>query len=193
MDLLSLDSAALLLSTVDVAAGAYSKIRLEISDPEFVRDDDSVFTGDDIQLVANGHVDLNTQGDVFIVADDITVVSLDLDVENSVQINQTGSSRYILRPQIFVDNEASGEEGIIINGAVITSVGLNNGQLTVSSPQGQSTTDLTIMTTGQTQIRTTGGIPLVLATLVVGSTVNIVGTIDMDTGVITATHIQVML
>lgn len=195
MDLLSLDSAALLLAVADVDAGAYSKIRLQVSDPEFVRNDDSVFAGEDIKLVANGQVDLNTQGDVFVVADDITVVSLDLDVDNSLQINQTGNGRYILRPQIFVDNETSGEEGIIIDGAVITLVDLNAGRFTIvmPPPQAQSDMDLIVITTSHTEISATGGAPLALATLMLGSTVDIVGAINMETGVITASRIQVVI
>lgn len=191
MDLLSLDSIALVVSAADIGAGSYSKIRLQISDPEFVRDDDSVFSGDDIQLVANGHVDINTQGDVFIVANEVTVVSLDVDLDNSVQINQTGNGRYILRPQIFVDNETSGEEGIIIDGAVITSMNLSTGVFTIETPGSQGDLDLNVRTTNQTAITSVVGLPLGLATLLVGSHVDIVGTIDVETGVVTASTIRV--
>lgn len=193
MDLLALDSTAQILAAADVQAGAYNKIRLQISDPEFVRNDDSVFTGSDIQLVANGHVDLNTQGDVFIVGNEVTVVSLDLDVENSVQINQTGNGRYILRPQIFVDTDVSDEEGIIISNATIVSIDLSTNQFTVSTSETEANIDITVMTTQATDIVTVGGAQLALASLLIGSTVDIVGTIDMDTGVVTATEVQVSL
>ncbi len=193
MDLLSLDSAALVLAMADIDAGAYSKIRLQVSDPEFVRDDDSVLTGGDVQLVANGHVDLNTQGDVFIAADDITVVSLDVDLDNSVQINQTGNGRYILRPQILVDNDASGEEGIIINNATITTLDVNTGAFTISTDNHQSSADLRIVTTIETDIVAANGLPLLLSTLSVGSSVDVVGTINMETGVVTASRIRMLL
>lgn len=193
MDLLALDSTAQILAAADVQAGAYDKIRLQISDPEFVRNDDSVFTGSDIQLVANGHVDLNTQGDVFIVGNDVTVVSLDLDVENSVQINQTGNGRYILRPQIFVDTDVSDEEGIIISNATIMSIDLSTNQFAVSTSETETSVDIAVNTTQETDIVTVGGLQLALASLLIGSTVDIVGTIDMDTGVVTATEVQVSL
>lgn len=193
MDLLALDSTAQILAAADVQAGAYDKIRLQISDPEFVRNDDSVFTGSDIQLVANGHVDLNTQGDVFIVGNEVTVVSLDLDVENSVQINQTGNGRYILRPQIFVDTDVSDEEGIIISNATIVSIDLSTNQFTVSTSDSEANVDISVITTQDTDIVTVGGAQLALASLLIGSTVDIVGTIDMDTGVVTATEVQVSL
>jgi len=193
MDLLALDSTAQILAAADVQAGAYNKIRLQISDPEFVRNDDSVFAGEDIQLVANGHVDLNTQGDVFIVGNEVTVVSLDLDVENSVEINQTGNGRYILRPQIFVDTDVSDEEGIIISNATIMSIDLSTNQFTVSTSNTEANVDISVITTQDTDIVTVGGAQLALASLLIGSTVDIVGTIDMDTGVVTATEVQVSL
>jgi hypothetical protein len=193
MDLLALDSLAQVVAAVDVEAGEYSKIRLQISDPEFIRDDDSVFSGEDIHLVANGHVDLNTQGDVFIVENAVTVVSLDVDLDNSLQINETGNGRYILRPQIFVDNTMSGEEGIIIDGAVITSIDLNSGEITLTTVETDASVDLIVETTNETTIKTAGGLPLALSALLVGSTVDVVGTIDVETGVITATTVQVAL
>ncbi len=193
MDLLALDSLAQIVAAVDVEAGAYSKIRLQISNPEFIRDDDSVFTGDDIHLVANGHVDLNTQGNVFIVEDAVTVVSLDVDLDNSLQINETGNGRYILRPQIFVDDDMEEEEGIIIDGATITSIDLNNGEITLSTTESEANVDLVVKTTNDTEILTAGDLPLVLSGLLVGSTVDVVGTIDVESGVVTATSVQVAL
>jgi len=193
MDLLALDSLAQIVAAVDVEAGSYSKIRLQISNPEFIRDDDSVFTGDDVHLVANGHVDLNTQGDVFIVEDEVTIVSLDVDLDNSLQINQTGNGRYILRPQIFVDNDMSGEEGIIIDGATITSIDLNADELTLSTSEIDSGVDIVVETNNNTEIQTAGGLPLALTALLIGTNVDVVGTIDVETGVVTATSVQVEL
>lgn len=193
MDLLTLDSTAQIIAAADVAAGSYSKIRLQVSDPEFVRNDDSVFMDEDILLVANGHVDINTQGDVFVVGEQVTVVSLDLDVNNSIQINQTGNGRYILRPQIFVDNDMADEEGIVIRGATVTSINLSTGRLTLSTSQNVAAVDLMVSTTSETDILSVGGLPVGLVALSVGSTVDVVGTIDVDTGVVTASEIRVML
>lgn len=192
MDFLELDSTAQILAAAGIDAGSYSKIRLEVSNPEFVRNDDSVFSGDDIKLVANGHVDINTQGDLFIVGNEVTVISLDLDVDNSIQINQTGNGRYILRPQIFVDNTMEDEEGIIISGANITAVNLNTNVITVETSGTESDATLSVRTNGQTAIRDIAGPPIALSTLLIGSSINIVGTIDVDSGVVTATGIQVV-
>lgn len=193
MDFLALDSIAQVLAAADVAAGAYSKIRLQVSDPEFVRDDDSVFAGEDIHLVANGHVDINTQGDLVVVGDEVTVISLDLDLDSSIQINQTGNGRYILRPQIFVDGDADSDAQIIIDGAVVSSVDLGTGIVTVTTSGTESDATVTVLTDSETDVLAVGGLAIPLASLLVGSTVDIVGTIDMETGVVTATSIQVTL
>jgi hypothetical protein len=50
-----------------------------------------------------------------------------------------------------------------------------------------------VETTNETTIKTAGGLPLALSALLVGSTVDVVGTIDVETGVITATTVQVAL
>lgn len=193
MDLLALDSIAQIVAVVNVEAGAYSKIRLQISDPEFVRNDDSVFAGADIQLVADGHVDLNTQGNLFIVEDAVTIVSLDVDLDSSLQINQTGNGRYILRPQIFVDNDLDAEERIIIKGATILTVDLTAGEIVLSAPGTPTNTTLVVRTTTETTVKGIGGLPLALSALVLGSTVDVVGEINTQTGVITATTVEVVL
>ncbi|HWO57582.1 MAG TPA: DUF4382 domain-containing protein [bacterium] len=193
MDFLALDSVAQVLAAAEVAAGSYSKIRFQVSDPEFVRDDDSVFAGEDIHLVANGHVDINTQGNLIVVGNEVTVISLDLDLDNSIQINQTGNGRYILRPQIFVDGDTDGDAQIIIDGAVISSVDLGTGIVTVTTSGAESDTTITVLTDSETEILAVGGLAIPLASLLTGSTVDIVGTIDLETGVVTATSIQVTL
>jgi hypothetical protein len=49
------------------------------------------------------------------------------------------------------------------------------------------------VTNSETNIVAINGTPLVLSTLIVGETVNIVGTIDVQTGIVTASEIRVML
>lgn len=191
MNFLALDSTAQIIGAANIAAGSYSKIRLQVSNPEFVRDDDSVFSGDAVHLVANGHVDINTQGDVLIIGNEVTVVSLDLDLQNSLQINQTGNGRYTLRPQIFVDNSFTGVEGIIISGAVIKSVDLVNNTITIETSGMESDASLTIKTGVQTEILSIGGLPISLTALPVGAAAEIVGTIDVDTGLVTASWIRI--
>lgn len=195
MDFLDLDSISQVLAMGNVQSGTYSKIRLQVSDPEFVRDDDSVFTEPEVMLVANGHVDLNPQGSITIDADSLHLISLDLDLESSIQINQTGNGRYILRPQIFldgdddVDDDGDGDEGITIGHATIVSIDLPSGSLIVSLPGSQD--NLTIITNVQTEIETENNLPLTLAQLSIESELRVKGEFDLITGEIHASQIVV--
>ena len=194
MDFLALDSISQVLATANVQSGSYSKIRLQVSDPEFVRDDDSVFTEPDVKLVANGHVDLNPQGSITIDANSLQIISLDLDLDSSIQINQTGNGRYILRPQIFIDGDDEIDEGgddkaeITIGNATIVSIDVLTGVLVVSVPGSQD--NLTIMTDSQTEIEGEDNLTLTLAQLTVGAQVKVKGELDIVTGDILATEIE---
>ena len=194
MDFLALDSISQVLAMGDVQSGTYSKIRLQVSDPEFVRDDDSVFTEPDVKLVANGHVDLNPQGPITIDADSLHIISLDLDLENSLQINETGNGRYILRPQIFIegdddiDDDGDNDEEITIDNATIVSISVSGSVLVVSVPGSQD--NLTVLTNAQTVIESEDGLPLTLVALTVGAEIEIEGILDVVTGDIVATEIE---
>jgi len=190
MNFLELDSVSMILANAEVEAGVYSKIRLEVSDPEFVRDDDSVFSGDDIHIVANGHVDLNSQGSGIVVEDGaVTVVSLDLDAENSIEVNQTGNGRYILRPQIFIDSDLESAQNVMLEGAQVVSVDLDGEMMIVELPESESM--VSVEFNGETQIINIGGLPLEIGAISIGTVVNIHGSLDLETGVITATQISI--
>lgn len=192
LDLMALDSVSMILASADIEAGVYSKIRLHVSNPEFVRDDDSVFTGSDIHLVANGHVDVNAQGSGIVVQEDATtIVSLDLDAENSIEINQTGSGRYILRPQVFVDASLEATQQVVIEGATVISIDAGGGAVVVELPG--SDTMLLVSITQETEVLTIGGLPLQIGALGVGATVNVRGTMNTETGSVTATQIAIAL
>lgn len=193
MDFLDLDSISQVLAASNVESGTYSKIRLQVSDPEFVRDDDSVFTEPEVKLVANGRVDLNPQGTITIDADSLHLISLDLDLENSIQINQTGNGRYILHPQIFIDGDddidedGDDDEDITFGHATIVSIDLSLGVLVVSAPGSQD--NFSIRTNVQTEIKGEDNLPLTLAQLTVGSELRVKGELDLITGEIHATQI----
>lgn len=193
MDFLDLDSISQVLAMSIVESGTYSKIRLQVSDPEFVRDDDSVFTEPEVKLVANGHVDLNPQGTITIDADSLHLISLDLDLENSIQINQTGNGRYILHPQIFIDGDddidedGDDDEDITIGHATIVSINLSLGVLVVSAPGSED--NFTVLTDVQTVIKGEDNLPLTLSQLTVGAEIRVKGELDLVTGEINATQI----
>jgi len=191
MDFLALESVSLILASAEVGAGEYSKIRLQVSDPEFVRDDDSVFTGDDIQLVANGHVDLNAQGTgIHIEEGSFTIVSLDLDARNSIQVTETGNGRYILRPQILIDADLEPTQAVLIEGARVVSINTEDDVVHVALSESGHVLPVTF--TSQTQIQTLGGLPVAIGAVNTGATVDIIGTMDAGTGTITASQILIV-
>lgn len=100
INLLALQNLTELLVATDVPADTYSKIRLYIDELEIVEVD-----GDRelAQLPANGKIDLNPQGEFEISAGEDLVVQIDLDLERSIKLTQTGNSGYRFRPVVFID------------------------------------------------------------------------------------------
>ena len=189
IDLKSLDSLTAVLAVAAVPSGTYSKIRLWVSDPEFVTDDGTVISKDDIKLVANGKVDINFQGPFFLEADSTSVISLDFDLDSSIQINLTGNGKYILRPQILVDAENVTSNNIVINGAVVSSVDSIAGELMVT-PHGSSVS-LTVKISSATIIEAGDGTAMTIGDIAVNDVVNVHGTLDASEGCLIAEDIVV--
>ena len=104
VDLLELRNITELLIDEEVVAGTYSKIRLEVSRIEAItRDDDgNVLESVDVDVPANGKIDLNPQGDFEIAEGDDLVVEVDIDLERSVRVHETGNGLLKFRPVVFV-------------------------------------------------------------------------------------------
>lgn len=99
INLLDLQNITELLFDGDVPAGDYSKIRLRITSLEVVEGT----TVSDVQLPANGRIDLNPQGTFNIAPGEDLVIQIDFDLDRSIHIVQTGNSQYRFRPVVFVD------------------------------------------------------------------------------------------
>jgi len=94
-DLLTLTGGAKdLLGTDEVPAGAYARIRLEVSDAQLVYQDDTTAS----LKIESGKVDVPIH--FKIVRDESTDVVLDFDAAASVQVNETASDQLILRPVV---------------------------------------------------------------------------------------------
>jgi len=95
------DGAVILMVSEEIPEGAYEKIRMEISAASLHRDEDldpeTPDTMEDIFL-PSGRVDVVVP--FTISAGEETEVILDFDAALSVQVNETGNHRYILRPVI---------------------------------------------------------------------------------------------
>ena len=104
VDLLTLQGVNDLLIIHDMVPSClYSKIRLRVSEPQFVLSDGTEILEEDIHLVANGKVDLNPRRPFQVELNEILTIQLDMDMEKSVHIHASeGGTRYEFRPVVFV-------------------------------------------------------------------------------------------
>ncbi len=95
------DGHVILAAAQEVPTGEYQRIRLAVSDAEILRDDDLDPATPDLSedvWVPPGKIDVPVP---FTVSrnEDLDVI-LDFDAAASIQINETGNEKYILRPVV---------------------------------------------------------------------------------------------
>jgi hypothetical protein len=98
-DLLSLQQVSDLAFIRDVPAGIYSKLRLHLTGIQLVKGD----VVNQVDLVANGKLDLNPQGDFEVRADQILFIELDIDANRSFLAHESGNGRWHFRPVVFMN------------------------------------------------------------------------------------------
>lgn len=128
------------LACVDEApAGTHNKLRLRVSDPLFVRTDDSEIKADEIQLNADGKLDLNTQGDAFAIeadADNIVEFLLS-DADNALMITETAGGTFILRTELFQSVRGTPSAPVLIRSAIVAEIDDDGAELTLALPNCQ--------------------------------------------------------
>lgn len=126
VDLLALrDSVRLLAVSEDVQPGDISKIRLCAQDMQLVEEDaEGVENTIDVDLVANGKIDLNPRETITLAAGDVVFASLDWDMNESLKLTETGNDRIIMRPVIFVKigTEPAYKQGLVRVSGIIDAV-----------------------------------------------------------------------
>jgi len=90
-----------------VPVGTYDKIRLTLSDLALVECDangipEPVLGWEHPKLPGNGKLDLNPRGGFQVVGGETMIVELDLDMNKSLHLHQTGNGKWQFRPVIFV-------------------------------------------------------------------------------------------
>ena len=188
VDLLALrDSVELFAVSEDVEPGEISKIRLQAQEMELVVDnDDGSTTVTDVDLVANGKIDLNPRQTITLAAGDVVFVSLDWDMHESLKLTETGSGKVIMRPVIFVDidTEPGFKEGLVRVFGLVAAVASDGSAFRLCSPD--ITTQLPstpvlgalcldIIMTEKTGIFDAKGIPMMVSELIVKDPITVIG------------------
>ena len=191
LNFLDLDSSAVILAAAPADVGSFSKIRLEVSDPEFVDQDFNVIDASQIKLVANGKIDLNFQGPVTVNPGEETVVDVDLNLETSIKVNQTGNGKYILNPQFkaaAVEDTTTEVIPIEVQEGTIIRVNATLGTIDLELPG--SPAILVVYTNESTVFTSASGVLMLMTELRPASQVRILGYYDPATGNFVATEVQ---
>jgi hypothetical protein len=107
----------------EVAIGEYSKVRLTLSDLALVECNDVGVAEPESQwehptLPGNGKLDLNPRGSFQVIGGETLLIQLDVDMEKSLHVHQTGDGKWQFRPVIFVDIIPDGERLVRVFGQV---------------------------------------------------------------------------
>ena len=90
-----------------VPIGSYEKVRLTLSDLALVECNDAGEPeAEDLwehpRLPGNGKMDLNPRGMFEVIGGETLIIELDMDMNKSLHVHQTGNGRWQFRPVIFV-------------------------------------------------------------------------------------------
>ncbi len=163
------------------------KIRIKASGMILVVDhDDGLTTETNVELVANGKIDLNPLGTFPITAGEVVFVSLDWDVNESLKLTETGQGKIIMRPVIFVEigTEPAFKEGLIRVTGMVELIASDFTVFRICSGDGaaQLPTDpilsalcLDVILTDNTGIFGEDGLPIMVSDLVKGDVVTVLG------------------
>jgi len=106
-----------------VPVGTYSKVRLTLSDLALVECDaqgtpEPESGWEHPNLPGNGKLDLNPRGAFAVVGGETMIIELDLDMEKSLHVHQTGNGKWQFRPVVFVTIRPDDTKLVRVFGAV---------------------------------------------------------------------------
>jgi len=182
LDLISLEGLSEVFSTAEIPAGTYTKIRLAIENPRLRLNSDPETEITNIKLTAHGHLFVSKTFEVPEGQNSLIELSF-----TDLHLVLNGNARYVLTPQLGAEIVVSSAD--VSASGTIASTDVDNDSMVVTLAEG----DVTVLYAGAAiflpaDTDTATGTE---ADLVVGASVEIVGTIDLD-GVITATEIHLL-
>ncbi|MCC6359194.1 MAG: hypothetical protein IT450_10650 [Phycisphaerales bacterium] len=195
-NLLSESTSAFLVCVDDAPVGEFSKLRLTIRSPEFVRADGSVVPASRTRVLANGKLDLNARDALIEVREAMTnVVELDIaDDANAVHVNETGNGMVSLRSQVMVTPRNALSAPLEITAAIVLSTDAGDGPgdteenlIEVSDGQCGKRVALRPGTAVEDSVR-----PRSIVDLVPDTPVRIIGEYEADRGVVVAERIVIL-
>lgn len=182
LELISLAGLSEVFSSAEIPAGTYTKIRIAVENPRLRLASDPETEITNIKLTANGFLFVSETFEV--PADQNSNIELTFE---DLHLVLRGNGKYVLTPQLRADILVSSAD--VAASGTIASVDPDNDSMVVTLADG----DATVLYAGAAiflpaDTDTATGTE---ADLVVGASVDIVGTIDLD-GVITATEIRLL-
>jgi hypothetical protein len=112
IELLSLRNLTEVLLTEEIVSGRVNKVRLLLDSLEIVRKGSA--DRESIDVPAGGWIELNPQGGIQVRAGQTITVFIDVDLEQSLHVVQSGNTTYEFRPQVFVDIASEGDPSRIV-------------------------------------------------------------------------------
>lgn len=122
----------------EVPIGTYSKVRLTLSDLALVECDaqgnpEPPALWEHPHLPGNGKLDLNPRGSFEVIGGETLVIELDMDMEKSLHVHQTGNGKWQFRPVIFVTIRPDGSKLVRVFGQA-SNVGSTTFELCPTEP-----------------------------------------------------------
>ena len=132
VNLLDLENYSVPIALGEVAAGTYTKLRLQIENFEIVDNDGEKHYP---RPPANGKIDLLEPGGIEVVPGRTLVAHVDMDANKSIHVVQTGNGKYRLRPVVRVEFRLDGlpDELVRIEGRIASAVDGDPGRFELCS------------------------------------------------------------
>jgi len=169
-----------------VPIGSYEKIRLTLSDLALIECQGDVpepeAGWEHPKLPGNGKLDLNPRGPIEVIGGEMLVIELDMDMEKSLHLHQTGNGKWQFRPVVFVTVRPDDSNLVRVfgNATSLDTAGFELCPIEPVSTVGQhsmmaSTECLDVFTDGKTGIFDETGTPVGLSALAANDPVTAIG------------------